>query len=233
MGGVNDIEVKSAEARAVGIDVEPGCVPVAVTPSADNGYIPNDCSYDPGGTGAEDGIISLKTSITNPGGGSYALVPVVEHEMDEILGLGSAFENIDGTRGTETLSNDTVFGVGAPRTFSGSRRPPAAVVSPASTARIRVTRTLRTAPIRARLSRTTTPAMAMILGIGTAPRRRPRFACTGCGGLGGRSAYSNIEVDAMTSIGYTVPEPGTWGMLLVAATALGVARGRARRHRAA
>lgn len=43
-------------------------------------------------SGVSDGTVSLNTSITNPGtgsGGGYSLLGVVEHEIDEVLGLGS------------------------------------------------------------------------------------------------------------------------------------------------
>jgi len=41
---------------------------------------------------ASDGTVSINTSITNPGtgaGGNYSLLTTVEHEIDEVLGLGS------------------------------------------------------------------------------------------------------------------------------------------------
>jgi hypothetical protein len=47
----------------------------------------------PGGPPASDGTITLNTAITNPGSpgssGGFNLLPVVEHEIDEVLGLGS------------------------------------------------------------------------------------------------------------------------------------------------
>jgi hypothetical protein len=97
-GGVNpvtggsDITVKSANLRAVGINQGPNCVPTVVAGSG----LPTDCSF---GTGANayDGIISLNTAITFPPQGTssatYSLLSTVEHEIDEILGLGSALEN--------------------------------------------------------------------------------------------------------------------------------------------
>jgi hypothetical protein len=59
------INVKTAELRALGYTgVPPG--------------------------GGYDGIIGLNTSITTTtGGGSYSLLATVEHEIDEVLGLGS------------------------------------------------------------------------------------------------------------------------------------------------
>ncbi len=74
--GSSDIDVKTADARAVGY--------------AGLGTPP-----------PTDGTISLNTAITDAGGcttdGScYALVPVIEHELDEVLGLGSSLGNTTG-----------------------------------------------------------------------------------------------------------------------------------------
>ena len=129
VGGTNNIEMKSANSRAVGINQAPGCNVTPTGAGTLSGNIPNDC-YDgktgtPSGT-MVDGIISLNTLITTPGtngGGSYDLVSTAEHEIDEILGLGSALENCEtGTSGqtmacnsgTLTRQNDTSFAVGAP-----------------------------------------------------------------------------------------------------------------------
>jgi hypothetical protein len=64
--GTSNINVKTANARAIGISV----------------------SQNP------DGVISLNTSITNPGrpgsSGQFSLMAVTEHEIDEVLGLFSA-----------------------------------------------------------------------------------------------------------------------------------------------
>jgi hypothetical protein len=49
---------------------------------------------------ASDGTISVNTAITNPGSpgssGTYNLIPVVLHEIDEVLGLGSSLPTIPG-----------------------------------------------------------------------------------------------------------------------------------------
>jgi hypothetical protein len=67
------INVKTANLRAVGINVNPPA-------------------------GSPDGTISLNTSITNPGSpgtsGQFSLLSVTEHEIDEVLGLGSALPDI-------------------------------------------------------------------------------------------------------------------------------------------
>jgi hypothetical protein len=63
--GSSTINVKTAELRALGYT---GVPPI----------------------GGFDGVITLNTSITTPGGaGPYSLLAVVEHEIDEVLGLGS------------------------------------------------------------------------------------------------------------------------------------------------
>jgi VCBS repeat protein len=73
VNGSSTINVKTANLRAVGI---------AANPPA----------------GQPDGSIGLNTSITSPGSpgttGLYNLLPVVEHEIDEVLGLGSALPSL-------------------------------------------------------------------------------------------------------------------------------------------
>jgi hypothetical protein len=70
------INVKSANLRAVGL-TSPGVGP---------------------GTGNPDGTITLNTSLTFPGSpgtsSTYSLLVVTEHEIDEVLGLGSALPSI-------------------------------------------------------------------------------------------------------------------------------------------
>jgi PEP-CTERM motif-containing protein len=130
VGGTNNIELKSANARAVGINQAAGCNVTPTGAGTLNGNVPNNC-YDgqtgtPSGT-IVDGIISLNTMITTPGSNgsslSYNLTSTAEHEIDEILGLGSALENCETgaggqtaacNSGTVTRQNDTTFGVGAP-----------------------------------------------------------------------------------------------------------------------
>ena len=70
VNGSLNINVKSANLRAVGINLDPG----------------------------QDGTISLNTTITSPGSpgstGAYSLLPVIEHEIDEVLGLGSSLPSV-------------------------------------------------------------------------------------------------------------------------------------------
>jgi hypothetical protein len=69
-----DLYIKTADIKALGGPSLPGVIPS-------------------GGSKSYDGIITLNTSLTTPGspGSSltYNLAPVVKHEIDEVLGLGS------------------------------------------------------------------------------------------------------------------------------------------------
>jgi hypothetical protein len=79
VNGSPTINVKTANLRAVGINVNPP-------------------------PGQPDGFISVNTTITNPGSpgttGTFNLVPVLEHEIDEVLGLGSSLPQ---------MLNNTIF----------------------------------------------------------------------------------------------------------------------------
>ena len=73
-----DLYIKSADARAVGFDA-PG-VALNYTNADGSSF----CSY----TG--DACIGLNVGLTTTGGGAYSLLDTVEHEIDEVLGLGSS-----------------------------------------------------------------------------------------------------------------------------------------------
>ena len=79
VNGNTMMNVKTANLRAVGINVNPP-------------------------PGKPDGFISVNTTITNPGSpgtsGLYSLMATVEHEIDEVLGLGSSLPSV---------SNNTIF----------------------------------------------------------------------------------------------------------------------------
>jgi hypothetical protein len=82
VNGTASINVKTANLRAIGINVNPP-------------------------TGQPDGTISLNTSITNPGSpgssNAFSLIAVTEHEIDEVLGLGSALPTTSGNPFPEDL----------------------------------------------------------------------------------------------------------------------------------
>jgi hypothetical protein len=73
VNGATTINVKTANLRAVGIMVNPPA-------------------------GQPDGTIGLNTMLTSPGSpgstGAFNLITVVEHEIDEVLGLGSSLPSV-------------------------------------------------------------------------------------------------------------------------------------------
>ena len=74
--GNNDIRISAANGRAVGFNT-PGLLL----------SLQSFCNF----TG--DGCIGLNVSNTTTGGGAYSLLAATEHEIDEVLGLGSALRN--------------------------------------------------------------------------------------------------------------------------------------------
>ena len=72
-----DITLKSADARAVGFNA-PG---MTFTSTNSGGF----CA----GSNL-DGCVGLNVGLTTTGGGAYSLLDTVEHEIDEVLGLGSS-----------------------------------------------------------------------------------------------------------------------------------------------
>ena len=82
VNGNANINVKTANLRAIGI----------------NANAPSGQSFDGLTNGQWDGTIQLNTSLTTPGSAGtasqYSLLAVTEHEMDEVLGMGSALPDI-------------------------------------------------------------------------------------------------------------------------------------------
>lgn len=243
-GGANAIEIKSANARALGFNVAPGCV---VTPTGDGhsgNNIPNICALS--GPGASvDGIISLQTAVTDPPNSPqssyYDLLSTTEHEIDEVLGLGSAIENCNPTSngastvcvdGSLNAGNNTPFGVG---TLEDLYRWNAPTGGSRSTLNINCS----------------TPTSAYFAyGSNTGEIAQFNNICNGAdfgdwqsnpfpAGVGAQvqdafaapgqtPVYGTSEIDAMTAIGYTLatPEPGTLvlfgaGLALLAIKKLG------------
>jgi hypothetical protein len=107
-----NIDVKTAELRALGYTGLPS-----------------------GLAGGFDGIIGLNTSLTNPPGApgpsSYSLLAVTEHEIDEVLGLGS---DVGGTGFFAAPAPEDLFrySAGGTRSFSANAScaaPPTAFLS--------------------------------------------------------------------------------------------------------
>jgi hypothetical protein len=81
VNGGADLFIKTAEIRALGI--------------AGN--------FPPTATGGFDGLISLNTTVSTPGSpgssGQFSLLALTEHEIDEVLGLGSALPSLGNGSG--------------------------------------------------------------------------------------------------------------------------------------
>lgn len=95
--GTTTIDGKAPDLRALGFNTPAAC---QLTPATtQNGGIQIGVNQLCGGTTgpAYDGLIALNTGITYPpqsnNGSNYGLVGTAEHEMDEVLALGSALEN--------------------------------------------------------------------------------------------------------------------------------------------
>ena len=101
--GQPDIDVKSANMRALGLSGSGLCIVTAgdTTPGTN---VPNHCgAVQTGSLPVVDGIITLNTNITSPPNalsGNYSLQSVAEHEIDEVLGLGSSLPNTNSSSGT-------------------------------------------------------------------------------------------------------------------------------------
>jgi len=229
VGGVNEIEIKTANARALGINLAPECVVTATGAGSAGGNVPNECALSGAGVKV-DGIVSLNTAITTPPNTQtspdpiyYDLRSTAEHEIDEVLGLGSALENCNSTSpsgpcqpgATLNAGNDTPFGVGAPEDLFRWSAP---------TGGVRTFSTNCTAPTSAYFAYgASTGAIAQFdnacnggdfgdwqsnpLPVGVNPQVQDAFA-----GAGDAPALGPSEIDALTAIGYDLssptPEPG-------------------------
>jgi hypothetical protein len=220
VNNTNTIRLKSANGRAIGIATDtPLC---NVTGSAGN----LTCSNTPGGPNAIDGIIGLNTSITFPpqaqGSGTYYLVATVEHEIDEVLGLGSSIANCSGT------CTSTSFQGGNP--------------APEDLFRYTANGVFATGNIDC--SGTVTPAYLSYSGATVLTNLNT--ACNGgdFGDFTGGSQVQNAfatpnliynyganEIAAMSAIGYQVatPEPATFALLIPALGVAALVRRRRRR----
>ncbi len=216
--GSSQIYIKSADARAVGINVQPGCDP---TGSAGSMVC---AAFGGPGPGAVDGIITLNTSLTYPpssnNGSNYGLLAVVEHEMDEILGLGSSLPNTDASSGTVSFLDgmpapEDLFRYSSVGTLGGA-------VNCSNPGSVYLSYTGVTPLVY--LNNACNGADFGDWVTGTSPQVQDAF-----GEPGTNPAYGPSEIDAMTAIGYTlapVPEPATWILFLVPMAALAFARRR-------
>jgi hypothetical protein len=224
VNGTNVINVKSADLRAVGLAGAPLC---NVTGPSGN----LTCSATPGGANAIDGLIGLNTSITyppNPNNGSnYGLMAVTEHEIDEILGLGSALPNCNtgdvpacNSASARNPEPEDLFAYTGNGVFS-SLTENCANLTPAyfSYSGAVDLSNFNTACNGGDWEDWGNNATAQVQDAFTGP--------------GGQPAYGANEIAAMSAIGYatTTPEPGTW-MLLLSSLALIPLAGQRRGKRA-
>ena len=97
----NNISIKSANARAVGIAIAPGCIPTGTAGAMT-------CAYGQT-SNSVDAIVSLNMSLLSPplsaSGSNYSLSTVVEHELDEVLGLGSTLPNTSAASGNVSATD--------------------------------------------------------------------------------------------------------------------------------
>jgi hypothetical protein len=172
------------------------------------------------------GIVSLNTAITDPGspGSSlqYDLMSTVEHEIDEILGLGSSLVNTSSSSATVNFQNndpepEDLFRYTAPGQLAGT-------VNCGS-------------PVSAYFSYTGTGVLSYFntacngadfgdWAPGTLAQVQDAFATPG-----GQPLYGPNEIAALSAIGYTVaaPEPGTWVLLSLSVPAFVLGRRRLQR----
>jgi hypothetical protein len=209
--GTADIEIKSANARALGIDIDPGCYTT--------GTAGNEMCGSGSGNGGYDGIITFNTTITYPpqtnNGSNYGLISTAEHEIDEILGLGSSLENTDAASGNVTVIGGNPapedlfrYTAGGARTFAvncGAGAVAAYFSYSGATDLAQFNNGCNGADF-GDWSSSGTPQVQDAYG---APGQNP--------------SYGSNEIAALSAIGYTVaaptPEPGT-GLLLVMSVAL-------------
>ena len=241
-GGVNEIEIKSANARALGFNVAPGCV---VTPTG-NGHsgnnVPNICALSGSGVSV-DGIVSLQTAITDPPNSPqssyYDLLSTAEHEIDEVLGLGSAIENCNPTSngastvcvdGSLNAGNNTPFGVGTLEDLYRWNAPAGGI---RSTLNINCSSPTSAyfeyGPNTGKIAQFNNACNGADFGdwesnpipAGVGAQVQDAFAAPGQ-----TPVYGQSEIDAMTAIGYTLatPEPGTLAMFGVGLAMLAAAK---------
>ena len=224
--GTRSIDIKSANARALGITSNGANVPDCYLTTGVG--VPKQCTSGNNGSSAVDGIISLNTSITYPGSPgstlSYGLMSVVEHEIDEILGLGSALANTNSSSGSVTSTNplpEDLFRYGS----NGSR-----IFSVNCAAAATAFFSYNGSTDLAQFNNACNGAdfgdwQSNPIPAGVAAQVQDAFAVSGAQPL-----YGANEIAALSAIGYTVavaPEPGTWILLSIALPAFAIVRKRA------
>jgi hypothetical protein len=175
--GESQIFIKSANAKALGINLG----------------LPANQS---------DGTVSLNTSLTTPGSpgtsGSYSLLSVTEHEIDEILGLGSTLGLGYSPPYSNYPSPEDLFRYDG----SGSR---SYTTSPSALAYLSIDKTT----LLTQFNNTGSGDYGDWASSAT-PQVQDAF-----GTPGGSATLGKNELTALDVIGYTLaPEPSTWWLLV-------------------
>jgi hypothetical protein len=203
--GNTNIAMNSATFRAIGVNVAPGCIPTGHAGAMT-------CTFGTTSS-AVDGIVSLNTGITFPAqpnnGTNYSLVSVAEHEIDEILGLGSAVRNVNASSGTATnsyINPEDLFryNPSGARTFSVNCGDPQTAYF--SYDGVTDMATFNNKCNGADFADWASSSKAQVQDAFATPGATPVFG-------------SN-EIAALSAIGYQlVPEPATWSLILGASAA--------------
>ena len=189
-----------------------------------------DAVFGAGSSGcASDGTITLNTSQTFPGspgtGGGYSLLAVAEHEIDEILGLGSTLGlGIGGYTCATGVANTSCGNVPSPEDLFRYTAAGARSFSTAATAYFSINGSTDLAQYNNNAGGDYGDWASFLPGVG--PQVQDAYAS-----IGATPALGN-EITALNVIGYDLipaPEPGTVGVLLVGLAGLaGLRRQRAR-----
>lgn len=223
VNGSRSIEIKSANARAIGIDVPADCY---LTVGSD---VPEECTSANNGSSPVDGIISLNTSITYPPGSSngsnYGLLSTTEHEIDEILGLGSALANTTSSSSQVNVSAANPAPEDLFRYSANGSRIFGVNCGAAATAFFSYNGSTDLAQFNnACNGGDFGDWQSSPLPNGVAAQVQDAFATPGAQPL-----YGPNEIAALSAIGYTVavaPEPGTWLLMSLALPAFLIVRKR-------
>jgi len=213
------IDMKSANERALGINQAAQCALQATG----NPNQPFQCAN---GTGTKyDAIVSLNTGITYPAGPNngtnYGLLAVAEHEIDEVLGLGSSLGGCSNCAATWSFANGAFNNAPAPEDLYRWTAATGGVRSQGTNCGSPTSAYFAYGPNTGSIAQFNNSCNGADFGDwqgnGT-PRTQDAFGTPGT-----NPTLGLAEISALTAIGYNIaaPEPGTLlllgsGLMLVA-----------------